>query len=211
MSGLDGRRNGAGGRRTARCGGLTEHGGGVNVASRGHAAQPLQTAGQPPAPHKPEDGPPMLRARLTTEMKEAMKAGEKGKLATVRMILAALKDKDIEARGLGREPASDDEILALLQKMIKQRTESAAVYDQGGRPELAGNERAEVAIIETFLPRQMDEAETQAAIDAAIAETGAAGPKDMGRVIGVLKGAYAGRMDFGRASGLVKAALNAKG
>ena len=152
----------------------------------------------------------MLRARLTTEMKEAMKAGEKAKLATVRMIQAGLKDKDIEARGLGKDPATDDEILALLQKMIKQRTESANVYDQGGRPELAENERAEIAIIETFLPKQMDEAETQAAIAAAIAETGAAGPKDMGKVIATLKGQYAGRMDFGKASGLVKNALNAK-
>jgi uncharacterized protein YqeY len=153
----------------------------------------------------------MLRARFTTEMKEAMKAGDKDKLATVRMIQAALKDKDIEARGLGKEPASDEEILSLLQKMIKQRTESAAVYEQGGRPELAANERAEIAIIETFLPKQMDEAEMQAAIDAAIAETAAAGPKDMGKVIAALKGAYAGRMDFGKASGLVKAALAAKG
>jgi uncharacterized protein YqeY len=153
----------------------------------------------------------MLRARFTTEMKEAMKAGDKGRLATVRMIQAALKDKDIEARGLGKEPASDEEILSLLQKMIKQRTESAAVYEQGGRPELAANERAEIAIIESFLPKQMDEAETQAAIEAAIAETGAAGPKDMGKVIGVLKGQFAGRMDFGKASGLVKAALAAKG
>jgi uncharacterized protein len=153
----------------------------------------------------------MLRARFTTEMKEAMKAGDKGRLATVRMIQAALKDKDIEARGLGKEPASDEEILSLLQKMIKQRTESAAVYEQGGRPELAANERAEIAIIESFLPKQMDEAETQAAIEAAIAETGAAGPKDMGKVIAALKGQFAGRMDFGRASGLVKAALAAKG
>ncbi|GJE60869.1 GatB/YqeY domain-containing protein [Methylobacterium trifolii] len=153
----------------------------------------------------------MLRARLTAEMKEAMKAGDKGKLATVRMIQAALKDKDIEARGLGRDPTSDEEILSLLQKMIKQRNESAAVYDQGGRPELAANERAEVAIIETYLPQQMDAAETRAAIESAIAETGAAGPKDMGKVIGVLKGKFAGRMDFGKASGLVKEALNAKG
>jgi uncharacterized protein len=153
----------------------------------------------------------MLRARFTTEMKEAMKAGDKGRLATVRMIQAALKDKDIEARGLGKEPASDEEILSLLQKMIKQRTESAVVYEQGGRPELAANERAEIAIIESFLPKQMDEAETQAAIEAAIAETGAAGPKDMGKVIAALKGQFAGRMDFGRASGLVKAALAAKG
>lgn len=153
----------------------------------------------------------MLRARFTTEMKEAMKAGDKGRLATVRMIQAALKDKDIEARGLGKEPASDEEILSLLQKMIKQRTESAAVYEQGGRPELAANERGEIAIIESFLPKQMDEAETQAAIEAAIAETGAAGPKDMGKVIAALKGQFAGRMDFGKASGLVKAALAAKG
>ena len=140
-----------------------------------------------------------------------MKAGEKERLATVRMIQAALKDRDIEARGLGKEPISDEEILSLLQKMIKQRTESAGVYEQGGRPELAANERAEIAIIESFLPKQMDEAETQAAIEAAIAETGAAGPKDMGKVIGALKGAYVGRMDFGKASGLVKAALAAKG
>jgi len=153
----------------------------------------------------------MLRARLTTEMKEAMKARDTAKLATVRMIQAALKDKDIEARGLGKEPASDEEILSLLQKMIKQRTESASVYDQGGRPELAANERAEIAIIEAFLPKQMDEAEMRAAVDAAILETGAAGQKDMGRVIAALKGTFAGRMDFGKASGLVKAALAAKG
>ena len=153
----------------------------------------------------------MLRARFTAEMKEAMKAGEKDKLATIRMIQAALKDKDIEARGLGKEAVPDEDILALLQKMIKQRTESAGVYEQGGRPELAANERAEIAIIQGFLPQQMDEAETKAAIDAAIAETGAAGPKDMGKVIGALKGKFAGRMDFGRASGLVKDALAAKG
>ncbi|MCJ2098202.1 GatB/YqeY domain-containing protein [Methylobacterium sp. E-046] len=152
----------------------------------------------------------MLRARLTTEMKEAMKAGDKDKLATVRMIQAALKDKDIEARGLGKEPTSDEEILSLLQKMIKQRNESATVYEQGGRPELAATERAEIAIIEGFLPKQMDESETKAAVEAAILETGAAGPKDMGKVISALKGAFAGRMDFGKASGLVKAALAAK-
>ena len=153
----------------------------------------------------------MLRARFTAEMKEAMKAGEKDRLATIRMIQAALKDRDIEARGQGKEAISDEEILSLLQKMIKQRTESAGVYEQGGRPELAANERAEIAVIQTFLPQQMDEAETKAAIQAAIAETGAAGPKDMGKVIGALKAKYAGRMDFGAASGLVKAALAAEG
>ncbi|GJE30966.1 GatB/YqeY domain-containing protein [Methylobacterium oxalidis] len=151
-----------------------------------------------------------LRERLTAEMKEAMKAGEKAKLATVRMIQAAIKDRDIEARGAGKGQATEDEVLALLQKMIKQRNESAGVYDQGGRPELAENERNEAAIIAGFLPQQMDEAETRAAIEAAIAETGAAGPKDMGKVIGALKGKYAGRMDFSKASGLVKDALNAK-
>ncbi|WP_232631162.1 GatB/YqeY domain-containing protein [Methylobacterium sp. Leaf118] len=152
----------------------------------------------------------MLRERITAEMKDAMKAGEKQKLSTVRMIQAAVKDKDIESRGLGKDPASDEEILALLQKMIKQRQEAAGVYEQGGRPELAETERAEVQIIQAFLPQQMDEAETRAAIAGAIAETAAAGPKDMGKVIAALKGKYAGRMDFGRASGLVKDALAGK-
>ncbi|GJE28083.1 GatB/YqeY domain-containing protein [Methylobacterium organophilum] len=152
----------------------------------------------------------MLRERLTAEMKEAMKAGEKQKLSTIRMIQAALKDKDIEARGAGKGQSSEEEVLALLQKMIKQRNEAAGVYEQGGRPELAESERAEAAIIAGFLPQQMDEAETRAAIADAIAETGAAGPKDMGKVIGALKGKYAGRMDFGRASGLVKDALAGK-
>ncbi|GJE54147.1 MULTISPECIES: GatB/YqeY domain-containing protein [Methylobacterium] len=154
----------------------------------------------------------MLRERLTAEMKAAMKAGEKQKLSTVRMIQAALKDKDIEARvsGNGTGQIDEAEILSLLQKMIKQRTEAASVYEQGGRPELAEGERAEVAIIATFLPQQMDEAETRAAIAAAVAETAAAGPKDMGKVIAVLKGKYAGQMDFSKASGLVKEALAGK-
>ncbi len=149
----------------------------------------------------------MLRERLTQEMKEAMKAGDKRRLSTVRMIQAALKDKDIEARGLGRGQATDEEILGLLQKMIKQRQESIAIYAQNNRPELAEAEGEEVAVIQSFLPKQLDEAETREAIRAAIAETGAAGPKDMGKVIGALKGAYAGRMDFGRVSGLVKEML----
>ena len=149
----------------------------------------------------------MLRDRLTTEMKEAMKAGDKRKLGTVRLIQAALKDKDIELRGAGKGPASDDEILALMQKMIKQRQESVAMYDQGGRPELAAQEREEAEVIQSFLPKQMEEAEVRAAIEAAIAETGAASMKDMGKVVGALRGKYAGRMDFGRASGLVKELL----
>lgn len=149
----------------------------------------------------------MLRERLTTEMKQAMKAGEKQRLSTIRMVQAALKDKDIEARGANRGQASDDEMLAVLQKMIKQRIEAAGVYEQGGRPELAETERAEAAIIQTFLPEQMDEAETRAAIAAAITETGAAGPKDMGKVIAALKAKFAGRMDFSKASGLIKETL----
>ena len=146
----------------------------------------------------------MLRERFTTEMKEAMKAGDKGKLGAIRLIQAALKDKDIEARGAGKEPLSDEEILALLQKMVKQRQESITMYEQGGRQELAQQEKDEVAVISSYLPKQMDEAETKAAIEAAIAETGAASMKDMGKVVGILRAKYAGRMDFAKASGLVK-------
>ncbi|MBQ0820272.1 GatB/YqeY domain-containing protein [Microvirga sp. HBU67558] len=146
----------------------------------------------------------MLRERFTAEMKEAMKAGDKGRLGAIRLIQAALKDKDIEARGNGKEPLSDEEILALLQKMVKQRQESIAMYEQGGRTELADQERNEVAVISSYLPQQMDEAETRAAIEAAIAETGAASMKDMGKVVGSLRAKYAGRMDFAKASGLVK-------
>ncbi|WP_128561076.1 GatB/YqeY domain-containing protein [Methylobacterium crusticola] len=149
----------------------------------------------------------MLRERLTAEMKEAMKAGDKAKLATVRLIQAAVKDKDIEARGLGKEAPGDGDILALLQKMIKQRNESAGIYEQGGRPELAEAERHEAAIVASFLPAQMSEDEVRAAIDAAIAETGAASPKDMGKVVAALKGRYTGRMDFAKASGWVKGRL----
>lgn len=148
-----------------------------------------------------------LRERFTTEMKDAMKAGDKRKLATVRLIQAALKDKDIEARGAGKGQATDDEILGLLQKMIKQRQESMAIYDQNGRPELAQAEREEAEVIASFLPKQLDEAETRAAIEAAIAETGAGSMKDMGKVVGALRTQYAGRMDFAKASALVKEML----
>ncbi|MEQ4597980.1 MAG: GatB/YqeY domain-containing protein [Methylobacteriaceae bacterium] len=152
----------------------------------------------------------MLRERITAEMKAAMKAGEKQKLSTVRMIQAALKDRDIAARGEGKGETGEDEILALLPKMIPQHQEAAGVYEQGGRPELAESERAEAEIIQTFLPQQLDEAEMRTAIADAIAETGAESPKDMGKVIGALKGKYTGRMDFGRASALVKDALAGK-
>ncbi len=148
-----------------------------------------------------------MRERFTQDMKEAMKAGDKRRLATVRLVQAALKDKDIEARGAGKGQASDEEILGLLQKMIKQRQESAGIYEQAGRAELAAQEREEAEIIASYLPRQMDEAETRQAIDAAVKETGAASMKDMGKVIGALRGKYAGQMDFAKASALVKEML----
>jgi uncharacterized protein YqeY len=149
----------------------------------------------------------MLRDRFSDTLKTAMKAGDKPRVSTIRLIQAALKDKDIEARGLGKEPLSDDDILALLQKMTKQRQESISIYEANDRPELAAGERAEVAIISEFLPQQLGEDEMRAAIKAAVAETGAASVKDMGKVIGKLRADYAGRMDFGKASGMVKEAL----
>ena len=148
-----------------------------------------------------------LRERFTGDLKEAMKAGEKGRVAAIRLIQAALKDKDIEARGAGKGEASAEEILALLQKMIKQRQESIAIYDANNRPELADGERAEVAVISAYLPQQMSDEEIKAAIEEVIAETGATAVKDMGKVIGVLRAAYAGQMDFGKVSPMVKAAL----
>jgi uncharacterized protein YqeY len=141
-------------------------------------------------------------------MKEAMKAGDKGRLAAIRLMISELKNKDVEARGAGKTEASEDEILGVLQKMIKQRQESLAIYEANGRPELAEGEKGEIAVISSFLPQQLSEDDVKAAIAGAIAETGAASVKDMGRVIAVLRGKFAGQMDFGKASGLVKAALS---
>jgi uncharacterized protein YqeY len=149
----------------------------------------------------------MLRDDINAHVKEAMKARDERRLSTLRMIHSTLKNADIEARGQGKPPLGEGEVLALLQKMIKQRQESVALYEKGGRAELAAQEQAEIAVIETYLPQQMSEEDVKAAIAAAIAETGAGGIKDMGKVIGVLRGKYAGRMDFGKASALVKAAL----
>ncbi len=148
----------------------------------------------------------MLREEFTSELKIAMKAGEKRRVETIRMITAALKDRDIEARVSGKE-MGEDEILALLQKLVKSRQESMEIYQQNARPELADKEREEIAIISSFLPQPMSEAEVASAIQAAIAETGAASIKDMGKVVAALKAKYAGKIDFARASGLVKAAL----
>ena len=151
-----------------------------------------------------------LRAQLNDAMKEAMKAKDAKRLATLRLMLAALKDRDIAARSeTNRELLGDDEILTLLAKMIKQREESAAVYRQGGRPELAENEEAEIAIIRSFMPAQMDEAGVQQAANAIIAELGATSIKDMGKVMAAMKERYAGQMDFARASAVIKTALSA--
>src|SRR6202048_5343506 len=149
----------------------------------------------------------MLRDDINTALKTAMKAGDARRVSTLRLVNSALKNADIEARGQGKGPLSDEDLLSLLQKMIKQRHESVELYEKGGRPELAAQEREEITIISAYLPKQMSDADVKAAISAAIAETGAGGIKDMGKVIGALKAKYAGQMDFGKASGMVKAAL----
>jgi uncharacterized protein len=148
-----------------------------------------------------------LREKLMDDLKVAMKAGEKTRLSTIRLIQAALKDKDIEARGQGKGQLTDEDVLSLMQKMVKQRQESIAIYTQAGRNELAAGEQAEVEVINGYLPKQMDEASMKGAIAAIVAETGAASMKDMGKVVGALKAKYAGQMDFAKASQMVKAAL----
>ena len=153
-----------------------------------------------------------LREDIASAMKEAMKAKDQAALATLRLISAALKDRDIAARGNGNQDGiSDDEILSMLQTMIKQRHESAKMYRDGNRPELAESEEAEISIITGFLPAQLGAAEVDAAIAAAIESSGAASIKDMGQVMAHLKANHAGQMDFSAASQAVKSALMAKG
>ena len=147
-----------------------------------------------------------MRERLPALMKEAMKAGDKKRLGAIRLIAAAMKDREIEARGAGREMTEEDE-QAVLRRMVKQRQDSILAYEAAGREDLAAGERDEVAVIAEFLPQMMDEAGTRAAIADAIAESGAAGPKDMGKVIAAVKNKHAGRIDFGKASGIVKEML----
>jgi uncharacterized protein len=149
----------------------------------------------------------MLRDDINNAVKDAMRAKDERKLSTLRMVNSTIKNADIAARGEGKPPLTDADLLGVFQKMIKQRQESVELYDKGGRAELAAQEREEIAIISAYLPKQMSEDDVKAAISSAIAETGAAGMKDMGKVIGVLKTKYAGQMDFAKASGLVKAAL----
>lgn len=149
----------------------------------------------------------MIRETLTTAMKDAMKARDTVRLSTVRLIQTAIKDRDIANRGAGKDSVSDDEILQILTKMIKQREESAKIYEDGGRAELAAQERAEIEIIRGFMPQQLGDEEVRAIIAALISETGAQGLRDMGKVIGVLKERYPGRIDFAKASGVVKELL----
>jgi uncharacterized protein len=148
-----------------------------------------------------------MREEITTALKEATKAQDRRRVGTLRLVSAAIKDRDIANRTAGREPAGDDELRGLIAKMIKQREESATIYADNGRAELAEAEREEIVVIRAFLPSQMDEAAVAAAVREAIAETGAKAMGDMGKVMGVLKAKHAGRMDFGRANGVVKAAL----
>lgn len=151
-----------------------------------------------------------MRERIQTAMKDAMRSGDKRRVSTLRLVNAAIKDRDIAGRvdakgqSTGKERVDDAEILALLQKMIKQRRESADIYKQNGREELAEQELEEIAIIEEFLPRQMSEEETRAACRAVLAELGPCGLKDMGRVMSTLKERYTGQMDFAKASQVVK-------
>ncbi|WP_375414727.1 GatB/YqeY domain-containing protein [uncultured Bradyrhizobium sp.] len=149
----------------------------------------------------------MLRDDIDNAIKDAMRARDERKLSTLRMVSSTIKNADIDARGQGKPPLGDDDLLGVFQKMIKQRQESVELYNKGGRAELAAQEREEIAIIQAYLPKQMSEDDVRAAIASVIAETGAAGMKDMGKVIGALKGKYAGQMDFGKASAMVKASL----
>jgi len=149
-----------------------------------------------------------LRDAVSAQMKEAMKAGDKTRVGALRLVIAALKDREIEARGSGKIVSRADE-LALLTKMVKSRQESLAIYQQAKRDDLAAQESAEIAIIGEFLPKQLDEAQVTAAAKAAIAETGAASLRDMGKVVSALKERYPGQMDFAKASAIVKALLTA--
>ncbi len=149
-----------------------------------------------------------MRDRITAALKEAMLAKDKLRTCTVRLMLAAIKDRDIALRSEdGADGLDDAGIMALLAKMVKQREESAATYETAGRMELAETERAEIGVIKDFLPRPLSADEVEAAIEKALAETRASSIRDMGKVMGVLKSQYAGRMDFGAAGGRVKAAL----
>ncbi|TYB91177.1 GatB/YqeY domain-containing protein [Oceaniovalibus sp. ACAM 378] len=150
-----------------------------------------------------------LRTQISTELKSAMKNREAERLSTLRLITAAIKDRDIASRGEDGENTGvgDPEVLQILGKMVKQRQESARAYEEGGRLELADRERSEITVIEDFLPRQLTDAEVETVVSAAIAETGATSIRDMGRVMGLLKGKYTGQIDFGAVGPMIKARL----
>ena len=145
-----------------------------------------------------------MRTRLTDGMKAAMKSGEKRKLSTLRLILAAIKDRDINARGAGKERVSDEDILGILAKMIKQREESARIYEESNRLELSAQEREEMEIIREYLPKQMDEGEMRDACAKVVSEVGGESLRDMGKCMNALKEQYPGKLDVGQASKVVK-------
>ena len=151
----------------------------------------------------------MMRDQLAAALKDAMKSKNAARLSTVRLIQSEIKTRDIANRGAGKGDATDDEILQILAKMVKQREESAKIYEDNARPELAAKERAEIAVVQDFMPKQLSEVEVRKNVAAAIEETGAAGVKDMGKVMAVLKERYAGQMDFSKANGVVKELLSA--
>ncbi len=148
-----------------------------------------------------------MREAVNEALKAAMKSRDAGRVSALRMISAAFKDRDILARGAGAASASEEELVAVLAKMIRQREESAKAYEEGKRPELAAKEQEEIAVIRAFMPAQMSEEEVRAAVEAAVAETGATSIRDMGKVMALLKERHAGKMDFGKASAAVKARL----
>lgn len=146
----------------------------------------------------------MLREKLQKALKESMLNKDTDTVSAVRLIIAGMKEKDVDARGKGLKEASDADLLSMMQSMIKQRNDSIKMYVDGNREDLAAKERKEISIIERFLPKQMSDAEIEVAIKGIIAETGAASMKDMGKVMGALKAKYAGQLDFGKASGMIK-------
>jgi uncharacterized protein YqeY len=149
-----------------------------------------------------------MRRDVESALKAAMKSRDAARVSTLRMMIAAFKDRDIAARSQGGTAASDAELSAVLAKMVKQREESAKAFEAGGRPELAAKERAEIEMIRGFMPAQMSEAEIRAEVEKAIAETGAAAPRDMGKLMALLKARHAGALDFAKASGIVKTLLS---
>lgn len=150
----------------------------------------------------------MLREDLQKALKESMLAHDTQRVGAIRLMIAGMKEKDVDARGKGLKEASETDLLAMLQNMVKQRRDSIAMYLQGNRQDLADKEQAEITVIETFLPKQMNDDEIQNAVKAAISATGAASMKDMGKVMGELKAKYTGQMDFGKVNALVKTLLS---